>query len=107
MRAIVLDGVGGLESLVIKELPDPEPRAGHVLIAVKAFGVNQAQPHMRKGEWATEFPLSEVPLEEIVDRVAKGIYKVKPAAVFSFDEIREARRLMESNQANGKIIVKL
>jgi NADPH2:quinone reductase len=52
MRAIVLSGFGGLESLVIKELPDPEPKAGHVLIAVKAFGVNHAETHMRKGEWA-------------------------------------------------------
>jgi NADPH:quinone reductase len=42
-----------------------------------------------------------------VDRVAKGIYKAKPAAVFSFDEIREAQRLMESGKANGKIAVKV
>jgi len=54
-----------------------------------------------------EFPVSEVPLQKIVDRVAKGIYKAKPAAVFSFDEIRDAQQLMESNKANGKIIVKL
>jgi NADPH:quinone reductase len=54
-----------------------------------------------------EFPVSEVPLQEIVDRVAKGIYKAKPAAVFSFDEIREAQRLMESGKANGKITVKV
>ena len=54
-----------------------------------------------------EFPVSEIPLQEIVDRVAKEIYKAKPAAVFSFDEIREAQRLMESNKANGKIIVKV
>src|SRR5215475_4830634 len=323
MRAIVLSGFGGLESLVIKDLPDPEPKAGHVLIAVKAFGVNHAETHMRKGEWAEaaqvsgiecvgevvaapagefrpgdkvaafmggmgrtingsyaeltlvpatnvvkittdlsweefavvpesyatawtclngnlqiekgqtlvlrgatsalgqaalniaanaglkviattrskarvekllglgarrvelegpqlskrlpeakkvdvvldlignstlldsiaiphrhgrvciagwlgglepiadfnpllqmasgihfslfgsfvfgapEFPVSEVPLQKIVDRVEKGVYKAKPAAVFSFDQIREAQRLMESNQANGKIIVKL
>src|SRR5215469_12891837 len=51
MRAIVLNGFGGLESLVIKELPNPEPKAGQVLIAVKAFGVNHAETHMRKGEW--------------------------------------------------------
>jgi len=31
MRAIVLSGFGGLESLVIKELPDLEPKAGHSL----------------------------------------------------------------------------
>jgi NADPH:quinone reductase len=54
-----------------------------------------------------EFPVSEVPLQDIVDRVAKGIYKAKPAAVFSFDEIREAQRLMESGKANGKIAVKV
>jgi NADPH:quinone reductase len=54
-----------------------------------------------------EFPVSEVPLQEIVDRVAKGIYKAKPAAVFSFNEIREAQRLMESGKANGKITVKM
>ena len=323
MRAIVLSGFGGLESLVIKELPDPEPKAGHVVIAVKAFGVNHAETHMRKGEWAEaaevsgiecvgqvvaapggefqagdkvaafmggmgrtingsyaeltlvpatnvvkvatdlsweefavvpesyatawtclygnlqvekgqilllrgatsalgqaalniafnaglnviattrnkarfekllglgaqrveledpglskrlpevkkvdavldlvgnrtlldsiaiphrrgriclagwlgglepipdfnpllqmasgvhfslfgsfvfgtpEFPVSEVPLQEIVDRVEKGVYRAKPAAVFSFDQIREAQRLMESNQATGKIVVKL
>jgi NADPH:quinone reductase len=53
------------------------------------------------------FPVSEVPLQEIVDRVEKGVYKAKPVAVFSFDQIREAQRLMESNQAIGKIVVKL
>jgi NADPH2:quinone reductase len=54
-----------------------------------------------------EFPVSEVPMQEIVNRVAKGIYKAKPAVVFPFDQIREAQRLMESNTANGKIIIKL
>jgi NADPH:quinone reductase-like Zn-dependent oxidoreductase len=52
MRAIVLSGFGGLESLTFKELRDPQPEPGHVLIAVKAFGVNHAETHMRKGEWA-------------------------------------------------------
>jgi len=60
MRAIVLNGFGGLESLVIKELPDPEPKTGHVLIAVKAFGVNHAETHMRKGEWAEAAEVSGI-----------------------------------------------
>lgn len=60
MRAIVLDGFGGPESLAIKELPDPEPRVGHVLIAVKAFGVNHAETHMRKGEWAEAAEVSGI-----------------------------------------------
>jgi NADPH:quinone reductase-like Zn-dependent oxidoreductase len=54
-----------------------------------------------------QFPLSEVPLQAIVERVAAGRYKAKPAKVFHFSEIQEAHRLMESNQANGKIVVSL
>jgi NADPH2:quinone reductase len=29
MRAIVIDGFGGVEHLVIKEIPEPEPKPGH------------------------------------------------------------------------------
>ena len=60
MRAIVLNGFGGLENLVIKELPDPKSKTGHVLIAVKAFGVNHAETHMRKGEWAEAAEVSGI-----------------------------------------------
>ena len=34
-------------------------------------------------------------------------YKAKPAKVFRFDQIRDAHRLMESGEANGKIVVRL
>jgi NADPH:quinone reductase len=52
MRAIIIKQFGGLDSLVIENLPDPEPKPGNVLIEVKAFGINHAETHMRKGEWA-------------------------------------------------------
>jgi len=52
MRAIVLEKFGGLDSLVYKEIPDPEPQGGHVVIEIKAFGINHAEMHMRRGEWA-------------------------------------------------------
>jgi NADPH2:quinone reductase len=54
-----------------------------------------------------EFPLSEIPFQDIVDRVAAGTYKAKPAKIFRFEDIQEAHRLMESNQANGKLVVRL
>ena len=54
-----------------------------------------------------EFPLSEIPFQAIVNRVAEGVYKAKPAKVFRFEEIQEAHRLMESNRAGGKIVVRL
>ena len=52
MRAILRTGFGGPDVLVIREVPEPEPKAGHVVIQVKAFGLNHAELHMRKGEWA-------------------------------------------------------
>jgi NADPH:quinone reductase len=52
MRAIVLEKFGGLDSLVYTDLPEPEPMAGHVVIEIKAFGINHAEMHMRRGEWA-------------------------------------------------------
>jgi len=54
-----------------------------------------------------EFPLSEIPFQEMIDRVAAGIYKARPAKVFRLEDIQEAHRFMESNQANGKIVVKV
>jgi hypothetical protein len=38
MRAIVLEKFGGLDSSVYKNIPDPEPKAGHVVIQI-IFGV--------------------------------------------------------------------
>ena len=51
MRAIVLEKFGGLDSLVYEDIPDPEPKAGHVVIEFRAFGINHAEMHMRRGEW--------------------------------------------------------
>jgi hypothetical protein len=65
MRAIVIESFGGPDSLVYRELPEPEPLAGHVVIEVKAFGLNH----------------------------------------FRFEEIREAHRVMEANEAQGKMVV--
>jgi len=52
MRAIVLEKFGGPDSLVYTDMPEPEPMPGHVVIEIKAFGLNHAEMHMRRGEWA-------------------------------------------------------
>ena len=54
-----------------------------------------------------DFPHSAIPMQTIVDRVADGTYKVRPVKVFPFEQIPDAHRLMESNGANGKIVVVL
>ncbi|GAA1171355.1 zinc-binding alcohol dehydrogenase family protein [Pseudonocardia alaniniphila] len=60
MRAIVLEKFGGLDSLVYKEIPEPEPKAGEVVIDIKAFGLNHAEVHMRRGEWAEAAEVSGI-----------------------------------------------
>ncbi len=232
---ILRTGFGGPEKMVIREIPEPEPKDGHAVIEVKAFGLNHAELHMRKGEWAEiadvsgiecvgivrscpggefaagakviattrsrgrfpmmetlgavraevegpelsqriaeagkidavldlvgnstildslamlrrggraclagwlgglapiadfnpllqmasgvyltffasfvfgkpGFPLSDVPLQAIAADVQAGRYKAKPSRVFRFEDIREAHRVMESNEANGKMVVVL
>ena len=72
MRAIVIKGFGGLDSLVIETLPDPEPKAGHAVIEVKAFGINHAETHMRKGEWAEAAPVSGIECVGVVKACPGG-----------------------------------
>ncbi|HZZ45451.1 MAG TPA: zinc-binding dehydrogenase [Pseudonocardia sp.] len=56
--------------------------------------------------WGTpEFPLSDVPLGEIAQHVHNGQLEAKPWRVFTFDEIREAHRIMEANEQKGKMVV--
>ena len=51
------------------------------------------------------FPLSDVPLQQIAADVAAGRLEAKPTRVFRFEDIREAHRVMEANEANGKMVV--
>jgi NADPH:quinone reductase-like Zn-dependent oxidoreductase len=69
MRAIVLDGPGPAEALVIRERPIPVPRPGQVLIRVRAFGLNRSELHTRLGlAQGVTFP--RVPGIEAVGEVA-------------------------------------
>ncbi|HET7493651.1 MAG TPA: zinc-binding dehydrogenase [Bradyrhizobium sp.] len=52
-----------------------------------------------------EVPLSDIPFQAIVERAAIGAYKAKPVRTFRFEDIQEAHRLLESNEAGGKIVV--
>jgi NADPH:quinone reductase-like Zn-dependent oxidoreductase len=54
-----------------------------------------------------ECPLSDIPFQTIIDRVADGAYKAKPARVLRFEDIQEAHRLLETNEVGGKIVVSI
>ena len=92
-RVCVAGALGGLEPLGAFNPVFQMPGAVH-LSAFGSFLFGTPQ-----------FPLSDIPFQTIVDKAAAGIYKAGPARVFRFEEIQEAHRLMESNGANGKLVV--
>jgi NADPH:quinone reductase len=51
------------------------------------------------------FPLSDVPLQQISADATAGRLDVKPVRIFRFEEIREAHRVIEANEARGKMVV--
>lgn len=61
MKAIIIPYFGCPPSaLEIKEVPTPKASPGHALIQVHAFGINHAEMHMRRGEWAEAMPISGI-----------------------------------------------
>jgi NADPH:quinone reductase-like Zn-dependent oxidoreductase len=76
MRAIILKGFGGLDSLVYAEIPKPLPKDGEVVIQVKGFGINHAEIHMRRGEWAEAAEVSGIECVGIVDSCPGGEFPV-------------------------------
>lgn len=49
MRAVILDRPGPPEVLQVRDVPVPTPGPGHVLIRVRAFGLNRSELHFRQG----------------------------------------------------------
>jgi len=49
VRAVLAEGAGGPEVLVVRDLPDPAPGPGEVVLAVAAAGLNRADLLQRQG----------------------------------------------------------
>jgi NADPH:quinone reductase-like Zn-dependent oxidoreductase len=51
------------------------------------------------------YPISAIPLQQIVEKVEAGDYKAPPSRVLSFEQISEAHTIMEAGEAGGKLVV--
>ena len=72
MKAIFLSNPGKPSTYIFKDVPIPDPLAGHAVIQVKAFGLNHAEVHMRKGEWSEIHEVSGVECVGIVHTCPGG-----------------------------------
>ncbi|GAB3440970.1 NAD(P)H-quinone oxidoreductase [Phycicoccus ginsengisoli] len=76
MKAITIPQPGDADSLVLADVPDPEPAAGELRIRVAAAGVNRADVMQRLGHYppppgAPEYPGLEV--SGTVDALGEGV----------------------------------
>jgi hypothetical protein len=77
MRAIIIDGFGGLDKLVYAEIPKPLPkcrRGGHT---GKGFGLNHAEMYMRRGVRDEAAEVSGIECVGIVDSCLTGEFAVR------------------------------
>jgi len=75
VRAVVIQQYGGPEQLVMRELPEPEPLPGHVVIDVKAFGLNHAEIYFRSGAWGDVAPVTGIECVGAVKADPDGRFK--------------------------------
>ena len=80
MRAIQITAPGGPEVLQPCERPRPEARAGELLIAVQASGVNRPDVLQRKGLYPMPPGVSDLPGLEVAGTVAGGAPEYLAAA---------------------------
>jgi len=76
MKAVVFDQHGGPEVLQYRDVPDPSPAAGEVLIEVKAASINHIDIFLRRG-----MPGIKVSMPKIVGSDAAGIIRALGSGV--------------------------
>jgi NADPH2:quinone reductase len=76
MRAILLEKFGGLDSLVYTDISKPLPGDGEVVIKVRAFGVDHAEAHIRRGERAEAAEVSGIECVGTVDACPSSEFPV-------------------------------
>src|SRR5260221_6574560 len=59
-KAVQFDSYGGIDVLVVRDVPRPVPAAGEVLVEVRAAGINPSEAVIRSGAlhylWPATFP---------------------------------------------------
>jgi len=92
MKAVVIDTFGGPEVLQIRDIPEPQPGDGEVLVEIHASTVNPADCHVRRGARQniveTKFPIRlGRDLSGVVTKVGPGVTDLKVGdAVFAVTE---------------------
>jgi NADPH2:quinone reductase len=72
MKAVVLEGIGGPEELVLRDVPDPAPEEGQVVVEVRAAAINFLEVLIRRGLYPQMPELPWVPGVEVAGTTPDG-----------------------------------
>ena len=72
MKAWQIEDYGTIDVFQLKDLPDPEPREGWILIDIKAFGLNRSELYTRQGHSGDAVTVPRVLGIECVGEVIDG-----------------------------------
>lgn len=70
MKAVAYEATGGPEVLQYRDLPDPAPGPGEVLVKVEACGVNRLDVMQRSGQTRAKPPMPHIVGSEIAGTIA-------------------------------------
>ena len=81
MKAVRFDQYGPVEVLDVRDVPEPEPGPGEVLVRVKAAGINPGEAKIREGalheRWPATFPSGQgSDFAGVVDKLGAGVTTV-------------------------------
>ena len=81
MKAVRVRSFGGPEVLRVDDVPAPEPGAGHLVVSVKAIGVNPVEAYIRAGSYPRKPELPYVPGTDaagVVESAGAGTDGLRP-----------------------------
>ena len=78
MRAVQFDRFGGPEVLEVRDVPDPVADAGHVVVRVKAAGIQPGETPIREGRFEATFPSGQgTDFAGVVETAGDGVTEIE------------------------------
>ncbi len=84
MKAHIIKSYGSPKVIQLEEVPDPKPKAGWILVAVKAFGINRSELYTRQGHSGGAVTIPRIPgiecVGEVLDSGGTDLYEGQKVA---------------------------
>lgn len=106
MKAIEVREYGGPDVLKLQEVAIGQPGKGHVLVKIKAAGVNFVDIYQRRGTYARKLPfIPGLEASGIVDEIGEDVTSVKPGDRVAY--VHEPGSYAEASLVKADVLIPL